>query len=87
MKTVKISDELHKKLKIAAAESGLSITALVEDGVSIYFDPLELPTKEDINALAGVPVLGKADKTATETHFKKTTFYKKAGEIHGEDYV
>lgn len=80
MKSIKITDETHKMLKIFAATNGLSITALVEDAVDIYGDPLKIPAKKIISEKAKVYGFAKVEPP-------KSGLTKKRGEINAEDYL
>ena len=93
MKTVKISNELHKKLKIQAAQNDLTVTDLVEDAVSIYFDPVlsEKELKEAIENASGKNKVNIAEELLkikpANLKDMQGNLNKPRGEIHGEDYV
>lgn len=48
--TVHITNELHRRLKIAAAQRGLSLKVLVHEGLALYLD-----ASTPCGACGGVP--------------------------------
>lgn len=96
MKTVKISDEIHKKLKVYAAENDYSIAYLIEDAVSVYFDPItdtkDFPAKKIISG----KLPESYDPELVQKNLKEYPgpviikgaigLTKKRGELRGDDY-
>lgn len=71
-KTINISPELHKVLRIRAAETGLTIAELVEDACEVYLTPSKKELAGDSK-----PNLGKSGKTATEAAILQETKHAK----------
>lgn len=78
MKTVNITDELHKKLKVRSAEFGLSISELIADACHLYFinedgtmEKDYSKVEEELDRISGTQAsIGKVPKTATEHSIK-----------------
>jgi len=82
MKTIKIEDELHKKLKIMAAESGGTMSALIEEGANYILG--RTPYNEKVSLKSTKNKLEIKPLVPFDT---RAGLVKKRGEINAEDYV